>query len=143
MIATKVPAYLKKEDGSVAPNGKRETILEYCEISLKLLNVECIDLYYMHRMDTTTPIEETVGAFKELIMQGKIKAYGLSEVGPNTIRRANAVHPCAVSNNYQCVQEEWSLWSRDIETNGVLDVCRELGISIVAYSPLGRYECLF
>lgn len=83
-------------------------------------------------MDVDTPIEETVEAFKELIKEGKIKGYGLSEAHPNTIRRAHAVHPCLA------VQEEWSLWARDIESNGVLKTCRELGIAIVAYSPLGR-----
>ena len=101
------------------------------EGSLKRLGTDYIDLYYQHRVDPNTPIEETVGAMAELVTQGKVRHLGLSEAGPTTIRRANAVHPIAA------LQSEYSLWTRDPE-DGVLDVCRELGIGFVPYSPLGH-----
>jgi aryl-alcohol dehydrogenase-like predicted oxidoreductase len=101
------------------------------EGSLRRLGVDHIDLYYQHRVDPDTPIEETVGAMAELVQEGKVRALGLSEAGPETIRRAHAVHPIAA------VQSEYSLWSRDIE-DSVLPTLRELGIGLVAYSPLGR-----
>jgi aryl-alcohol dehydrogenase-like predicted oxidoreductase len=91
-----------------------------------------VDLFYQHRVDPNTPIEETVGAMAELVQQGKVRHIGLSEAGAETIRRAHAVHPIAA------VQTEYSLWSRDPERNGVLATCRELGIGFVPYSPLGR-----
>lgn len=103
-----------------------------CEGSLKRLGIETIDLYYQHRVDPNVPIEDTVGALSELVKQGKVRYLGLSEAGPEILRRANKVHPVAV------LQSEYSLWTRDVETNGVLATCRELGIGFVPYSPLGR-----
>src|SRR5580658_3533090 len=113
-------------------NGKPDYVKKSCDASLRRLGVDYIDLYYQHRVDPNTPIEETVGALAELIQAGKIRHIGLSEAGPDTIRRAQAVHPITA------VQTEYSLWSRDPETNGVLATCRELGIGFVPYSPLGR-----
>ena len=112
-------------------SGRPEYVRSRCEASLKRLEVERIDLYYQHRVDPDTPIEETVGAMGELVREGKVRALGLSEAGPATLRRAAAVHPIAA------LQTEYSLWSRDPE-DGLLDACRELGIGFVAYSPLGR-----
>jgi len=118
-------------------NGKREIrgdpayVRAACEASLKRLDVEFIDLYYQHRIDTTVPIEVTMGELKKLVEEGKIKYIGLSEASSSTIRRAHAVHPITA------VQIEWSLWSRDIEEE-IIPTCRELGIGIVPYSPLGR-----
>lgn len=109
-----------------------EYIRRACEASLRRLGVDVIDLYYAHRINPQQPIEDTVGALAELVRQGKIRAIGLSEVSAATLRRAAAVHPIAA------VQSEWSLWTRDPETNGVLAACRELGVGFVAYSPLGR-----
>jgi len=102
-----------------------------CDASLRRLGVETIDLYYQHRVDPNTPIEETVGAMAELVRAGKVRHLGLSEAGPVTLRRAHAVHPITA------LQSEYSLWSRDPE-GGILATCRELGIGLVAYSPLGR-----
>ncbi|XP_042517624.1 auxin-induced protein PCNT115-like isoform X2 [Macadamia integrifolia] len=102
-----------------------------CEASLKRLQLDCIDLYYQHRIDTRVPIEVTMGELKKLVGEGKIKYIGLSEASASTIRRAHAVHPITA------VQLEWSLWSRDVEEE-IIPTCRELGIGIVAYSPLGR-----
>ena len=102
-----------------------------CEASLRRLGVDTIDLYYQHRVDPQTPIEETVGAMAELVREGKVRHLGLSEASPQTIRRAQAVHPIAA------LQTEYSLWSRDPEDE-ILATCRELGIGFVAYSPLGR-----
>lgn len=107
-------------------------IAQACDASLARLGIETIDLYYAHRIDKTRPIEETVEAMARLITAGKVRAIGLCEVSPQTLRRAHAVHPIAA------VQSEWSLWSRDPETDGTLATCRELGVSFVAYSPLGR-----
>lgn len=112
-------------------NGKPEYVKTSCEASLKRLNVEVIDLYYLHRKDPDTSIEETVGAMAELVKEGKIRAIGLSEVNAETLRKANSVHPITA------LQSEYSLWSRDPE-NEVLSVCKELEIAFVAYSPLGR-----
>ncbi|GMH07806.1 hypothetical protein Nepgr_009646 [Nepenthes gracilis] len=111
--------------------GTREYVRSCCEASLQRLGVEYIDLYYQHRVDTSVPIEETMGELKKLVEEGKIKYIGLSEASPNTIRRAHAVHPITA------VQMEWSLWTRDIEEE-IIPLCRELGIGIVTYSPLGR-----
>ncbi|KAI8824128.1 putative oxidoreductase [Fimicolochytrium jonesii] len=119
-----------KKDGK--PNGKPEYIKTACASSLKRLGVDHIDLYYMHRMDPNTPIEDTMKALAELVKQGKIKHIGLSECSAETLRRAHAVHPIAA------VQVEYSPWTLDIETNGLLAACKELGVAIVAYSPLGR-----
>uniref|UniRef100_A0A2N9E9Q7 NADP-dependent oxidoreductase domain-containing protein n=1 Tax=Fagus sylvatica TaxID=28930 RepID=A0A2N9E9Q7_FAGSY len=102
-----------------------------CEASLKRLDIHCIDLYYQHRVDNRIPIEVTIGELKKLVEEGKIKYIGLSEASASTIRRAHAVHPITA------VQLEWSLWSRDVEEE-IIPTCRELGIGIVAYSPLGR-----
>uniref|UniRef100_E6QMI2 Putative Pyridoxine 4-dehydrogenase n=1 Tax=mine drainage metagenome TaxID=410659 RepID=E6QMI2_9ZZZZ len=111
--------------------GQPEYVREACEASLKRLGVETIDLYYQHRVDPETPIEETVGAMAELVKAGKVRFLGLSEAAAGTIRRAHAVHPIAA------LQTEYSLWTRDPEA-GILSVARELGIAFVAYSPLGR-----
>ena len=112
-------------------SGKPEYVRSACDASLKRLGVDTIDLYYQHRVDPQTPIEETVGAMAELVRAGKVRYLGLSEAAPETLRRACAVHPIAA------LQTEYSLWSREPE-DGLLDVCRELGIGFVAYSPLGR-----
>jgi aryl-alcohol dehydrogenase-like predicted oxidoreductase len=107
-------------------------ITRVCEESLKRLGIETIDVFYQHRVDPKVPIEDAVGAMAKLVKAGKVRALGLSEAGPETIRRAAKVHPIAV------LQTEYSLWTRDVETNGVLKACRELGIGFVPYSPLGR-----
>lgn len=112
-------------------NGKPDYVKSACEASLKRLEVETIDLYYLHRRDPDTPIEETIGAMADLVGEGKIRAIGLSEVNADTLRRAHAVHPITA------LQSEYSLWTRDPE-EGILETCRELGIAFVAYSPLGR-----
>lgn len=112
-------------------SGKPEYVRASCEASLKRLGVDTIDLYYQHRVDPQTPIEETVGAMAQLIREGKVRFLGLSEASPATIRCAHAVHPIAA------LQTEYSLWTRDPE-DGVLQTTRELGIAFVAYSPLGR-----
>lgn len=112
-------------------NGRPEYVRQSCEGSLKRLGIDHIDLYYQHRVDPNTPIEDTVGEMSRLVDEGKVRFLGLSEAGADTIRRANAVHPIAA------VQSEYSLWSRDIEDE-VIPTVRELGITLVAYSPLGR-----
>jgi aryl-alcohol dehydrogenase-like predicted oxidoreductase len=112
-------------------NGKPDYVRKSCEASLRRLGVDHIDLYYQHRVDPSTPIEETVGAMAQLISEGKIRHIGLSEAAPQTLRRAMRVHPVTA------LQTEYSLWSRDPE-NEILATCRELGIGFVAYSPLGR-----
>ena len=112
-------------------NGKPEYVKSACEASLKRLDVEIIDLYYLHRRDPETPIEETVGAMGELVKEGKIRAIGLSEVNVDTLRKANETFPLTA------LQSEYSLWSREPEAE-ILPVCKELGIAFVAYSPLGR-----
>jgi aryl-alcohol dehydrogenase-like predicted oxidoreductase len=109
-----------------------ENVRRACDGSLSRLGIDHIDLYYQHRVDPSVPIEDTMGALKELVTAGKIRAIGLSEAHPETIRRAAKVHPVAA------LQSEYSLWTRDVETNGVLATCRELGIAFVPYSPLGR-----
>jgi aryl-alcohol dehydrogenase-like predicted oxidoreductase len=109
-----------------------ENVRRACDGSLSRLGIDQIDLYYQHRVDPEVPIEDTVGALKELVAAGKIRSIGLSEAHADTIRRANAVHPISA------LQSEYSLWTRDVETNGVLATCRELGIAFVPYSPLGR-----
>ncbi|HKW58042.1 MAG TPA: aldo/keto reductase [Candidatus Acidoferrum sp.] len=103
-----------------------------CDASLQRLGIDTIDLYYQHRVDPQVPIEETIGAMAELVGAGKVRFLGLSEAHPETLRRASKVHRIAA------LQSEYSLWTRDVETNGVLDACRELGITFVPYSPLGR-----
>ncbi|XP_059644341.1 probable aldo-keto reductase 3 [Cornus florida] len=123
--------------GILHADGKREIcgdpayVRASCESSLKRLQTDYIDLYYMHHIDTRVPIEVTMGELKKLVEEGKIKYIGLSEASASTIRRAHAVHPITA------VQNEWSLWARDLETE-IVPTCRELGIGIVPYSPLGR-----
>jgi aryl-alcohol dehydrogenase-like predicted oxidoreductase len=112
-------------------SGRPEYVRSSCEGSLRRLGVETIDLYYQHRVDPNTPIEETVGAMAELVKEGKVRYLGLSEAGPETLERANSVHPISA------LQTEYSLWSRDPEDE-ILPACRKLGIGFVAYSPLGR-----
>jgi aryl-alcohol dehydrogenase-like predicted oxidoreductase len=118
-------------DGTRTIDGSAEYVRRAIDASLRRLNVEYVDLYYQHRVDADTPIEETVGAMAELVAAGKVRHLGLSEAGPETIRRAHAVHPITA------LQSEWSLWTRDPE-EAVLPTVRELGIGFVAYSPLGR-----
>jgi aryl-alcohol dehydrogenase-like predicted oxidoreductase len=131
VLATKF-ANWRGEDGSFkGVRGDPEYVREACEASLERLGTDHIDLYYQHRVDTKVPIEETVGAMAELVEQGKVRYLGLSEAGPETIRRANAVHPISA------LQSEYSLWTRELEGH-ILPVTRELGIGFVAYSPLGR-----
>jgi aryl-alcohol dehydrogenase-like predicted oxidoreductase len=130
-LATKF-GNVRGEDGSYKGiDGRPEYVRSACDASLKRLGVDVIDLYYQHRVDPNTPIEETVGAMTELVKQGKVRYLGLSEASPKTIRRAYAVHPITA------LQTEYSLWTRDVEAE-ILDTCRELGIGFVAYSPLGR-----
>jgi aryl-alcohol dehydrogenase-like predicted oxidoreductase len=119
------------DDGTRTIDGSPAYVREAIDASLRRLNVDYVDLYYQHRVDANTPIEETVGAMAELVAAGKVRHLGLSEAGPETIRRANAVHPVTA------LQSEWSLWTRDPEAQ-VLPTVRELGIGFVAYSPLGR-----
>ena len=122
----------------IGPGGQRgvdsspENVRRACDASLKRLGIETIDLYYQHRVDPKVPIEETVGAMAKLVSAGKVRMIGLSEAGPETLRRAAKVHPIAA------LQSEYSLWSREVEVNAVLATCRELGITFVPYSPLGR-----
>jgi len=131
VLATKF-GNVRTADGKwLGINGRPEYVRQSCDASLKRLGVDEIDLYYQHRVDLETPIEDTVGAMAELVNAGKVRHIGLSEAAPATIRRAQAVHPIAA------LQTEYSLWSRDPEGE-LLDTCRELGIAFVAYSPLGR-----
>jgi aryl-alcohol dehydrogenase-like predicted oxidoreductase len=131
VLATKF-GNVRAEDGSfIAVNGKPEYVHSACEASLRRLQVDVIDLYYQHRVDRETPIEDTVGAMAELVDAGKVRYLGLSEAAPDTIRRAQSVHPIAAS------QTAYSLGSRDPEGE-LLDTVRELGIGFVAYSPLGQ-----
>jgi aryl-alcohol dehydrogenase-like predicted oxidoreductase len=121
------------EDGTyVRVNGRPEYVRAACDASLQRLGVDTIDLYYQHRVDPNTPVEDTWGAMKELVDAGKVRHLGISEAAPATIRRAHGVHPVTA------VQTEYSLWTRDPEEDGVFDTVRELGIGFVAYSPLGR-----
>ena len=123
----------RREDGSfVGINGTPDYVRRACDASLQRLGVDVIDLYYQHRVDTTVPVEETWGALRELVEDGKIRHAGISEAAPETIRRAHAVQPVTA------VQTEYSLWTRDPEDDGVLATCAELGIGFVAYSPIGR-----
>jgi aryl-alcohol dehydrogenase-like predicted oxidoreductase len=119
-------------NGSRAVDSSPENVARACEGSLRRLGVETIDLYYQHRVDPQVPIEDTVGAMAKLVSAGKVRMIGLSEAGPDALRRAAKVHPIAA------LQSEYSLWSRDVESNGVLKTCRQLGITFIPYSPLGR-----
>lgn len=131
VLATKF-GNIRGSDGSfLGVTGKPEYVRSACDASLRRLGVDVIDLYYQHRVDADTPIEDTVGAMAQLVQEGKVRYLGLSEAAPQTIRRAHAVHPIAA------LQTEYSLWSRDPEDE-ILPTCRELGIGFVAYSPLGR-----
>jgi aryl-alcohol dehydrogenase-like predicted oxidoreductase len=131
VVATKFGFRIGPE-GITGVDGSPENARRVCHASLKRLGTDYIDLYYQHRVDPDVPIEETVGAMGALVREGKARAIGLSEAAPETLRRAAKVHPIAA------LQSEYSLWSRDVETNGVLSACRELGIGFVPYSPLGR-----
>lgn len=131
VIATKFGTLRHRSDDSFGLDGSAENVRLSVEGSLQRLGTDYIDLYYQHRMDPATPIEETVGALSELVAEGKIRHIGLSEAGVATLRRANAVHPITA------LQTEYSLWSRDVEAE-ILPVVRELGIGFVPYSPLGR-----
>src|SRR6202041_2148799 len=131
-LATKFANVRTKENPNQwSISGKPEYVRAACDASLKRLGVDHIDLYYQHRVDPNTPIEDTVGAMAGLVKAGKVRYLGLSEAGPETIRRACKVHPIAA------LQTEYSLWSREPE-DGLLAAIRELGIGFVAYSPLGR-----
>jgi aryl-alcohol dehydrogenase-like predicted oxidoreductase len=131
VVATKF-GNVRAADGSfLGVRGDAKYVKECCEASLRRLGMETIDLYYQHRVDTKVPIEETIGAMKELVEAGKVKHLGMSEAAPATLRRAAAVHPIAA------LQTEYSLWTRDVE-DGILQACREVGTGFVAYSPLGR-----
>ena len=114
------------------PDSSPANVRRACDGSLSRLGIDVIDLFYQHRVDPNVPIEDTVGAMSELVAAGKVRALGLSEAGSETLRRASKVHPIAA------LQSEYSLWTREVETNGVLATCRELGITFVPYSPLGR-----
>ncbi|MFS8005964.1 putative perakine reductase [Helianthus anomalus] len=128
-IATKFG--IRQVDGKTEACGDPAYVRSCCEASLKRLDIDCIDLYYIHRIDIRVPIEVTMGELKKLVEEGKVKYVGLSEACASTIRRAHAVHPITA------VQNEWSLWSRDLEDE-IIPTCRELGIGIVPYSPIGR-----
>jgi len=132
VLATKFGNERRADGSRVGVNGRPAYVRSACDASLQRLGTDVIDLYYQHRVDPDTPIEETVGAMRELVEAGKVRYLGLSEAAPETIRRAHAVHPITA------LQTEWSLWSRDPEVNGVLDTVRDLGIGFVAYAPLGR-----
>lgn len=131
VLATKFGNVRGPDGAFLGVNGRPEYVAAACDASLQRLGVDCIDLYYQHRVDRTVPIEETVGAMARLVEAGKVRHLGLSEAAPATIRRAAAVHPIAA------LQTEYSLWTRDVEAE-ILPTCRELGIGFVPYSPLGR-----
>lgn len=131
VLATKFAAKINSERTGIAIDGHPEYVRAACEASLRRLRTDVIDVYYYHRLDPTVPIEDTVGAMSQLVNEGKARAVGLSEVGPDQIRRAHAVHPITA------LQSEYSLWERGVE-DGVAATCRELGITLVPYSPLGR-----
>ena len=131
VIATKFGNVRGEKGERLGIRGDADYVRQACEASLARLGVDHIDLYYQHRVDKTVPIEETVGALKELVEEGKVRHIGLSEASPATLRRACAVHPVTA------LQTEYSLWTRDVEAD-VLPACRELGVGFVAYSPLGR-----
>jgi aryl-alcohol dehydrogenase-like predicted oxidoreductase len=133
VIATKFGFNIDPETKKQAGLDSRpEHIREVCDASLKRLGIEVIDLFYQHRVDPNVPIEEVAGTVKDLIAEGKVKHFGLSEPGAQTVRHAHAVQPVTA------LQNEYSLWTRGPETNGILDACEELGIGFVPYSPLGK-----
>jgi aryl-alcohol dehydrogenase-like predicted oxidoreductase len=131
VLSTKFGVVRPDSGVGVAIRGDRDTVRRSCEASLRRLGTDHIDVYTLTRVDTSVPIEDTVGALAELVADGKIREIGLSEVSVATLRRAHAVHPVAT------LQTEWSLWSRDIE-HEILPACRELGVTVVPYAPLGR-----
>jgi len=131
IVATKFGNMRQPDGRFLGVNGKPEYVQAACEASLQRLKISTIDLFYLHRVDTNVPIEETVGAMARLIEQGKVRYLGLSEAGAKTIRRAHATYPIAA------LQSEYSIWTRDPEGD-ILSTCRELGIGLVPYSPLGR-----
>lgn len=133
VLATKCGIIRKLDDPNArGVSNAPQYIRQCCDASLKRLKVDCIDLYYLHRYDPNTPIEDSIGTLSDLVSAGKIKYIGLSEFSAANIRKAHSIHPVS------CVQSEFSLWTRHVETNGVLATCRELGIVLAAYSPLGR-----
>jgi aryl-alcohol dehydrogenase-like predicted oxidoreductase len=131
ILATKFGNVRGSDGEFLGVNGRPEYVKQSCEASLKRLGATHIDLYYQHRVDPNTPIEDTIGAMAELVQQGKVRFLGMSEAAPVTIRRAAKVHPIAA------LETEYSLWSRDPEGE-ILETCRQLGVGFVAYSPLGR-----
>ncbi|MBF0562261.1 MAG: aldo/keto reductase [Alphaproteobacteria bacterium] len=131
VLATKFGNVRAADGAFLGVNGRPEYVRQCCEASLRRLGVEVIDLYYQHRVDPATPIEETIGAMAELVREGKVRSLGMSEAAPATLRRAVAVHPIAA------LQTEYSLWTRDPEAE-ILSTCRALNVRFVAYSPLGR-----
>jgi aryl-alcohol dehydrogenase-like predicted oxidoreductase len=133
VIATKFGFAIDPHTGeNIGTNSRPEHVREVCDASLQRLGIDVIDLFYQHRVDPNVPIEDVAGAVKELIAQGKVRHFGLSEPGAQTVRHAHAVQPITA------LQNEYSLWTRAPETNGILEACEELGIGLVAYSPLGR-----
>ncbi|MGD0811597.1 MAG: aldo/keto reductase [Acidimicrobiales bacterium] len=132
VLATKFGNERNPDGSRLGINGRPEYVARAADASLERLGVDHIDLYYQHRIDTKVPIEETWGALSELVQAGKVRHLGISEAAPETIRRAHATHPVTA------LQTEWSLWTRDVEDDGVLATVRELGIGFVPYSPLGR-----
>ena len=130
VLATKF-GNIRPPGGTPSADGRPEHVVQACEASLRRLEVDVIDLYYIHRVDPAVPIEDTVGAMARLVAQGKVRRLGICEAAPATLRRAHATHPMTA------LQTEYSLWSRDPEV-ALLDLCAELGIGFVAYSPLGR-----
>jgi aryl-alcohol dehydrogenase-like predicted oxidoreductase len=131
-LATKFGITLGSDPAARGTDGRPEYVRAACDASLQRLGTDHVELYYQHRVDAATPIEDTVGAMADLVRAGKVRYLGLSEPSAATLRRAHSVHPITA------VQSEYSLWTRDPERNGVLDACRELGIGFVPYSPLGR-----
>lgn len=131
ILATKFGSVRNEKGAFLGVNGHSEYVKRACEASLKRLGIDVIDLYYQHRVDTNVPIEETIGALKDLVNEGKVRYIGMSEASAETIKRAHAVHPITA------VETEYSIWSRDVEDE-ILLTCRELGIGFVPYSPLGR-----
>ena len=132
IIATKVGSQISDDGVRGEVNGRPEVVRYALDRSLRHLNTDYVDLYYLHRIDPNPPIEETMGALADLVKAGKIRYIGVSEAAPATLRKAHAVHPLSA------LQTEYSLFERGVESNGVLETCRELGIGFVAYSPLGR-----
>ncbi len=132
VLATKFGNMRDAAGAFMGVNGSPDYVRQCCDASLKRLGIDVIDLYYQHRVDLNVPIEDTIGAMAELVHAGTVRYLGMSEAAPGTLRRAAAVHPIAA------LQSEYSLWTRDVENNGVLSTCRELGIGFVPFSPLGR-----